>query len=146
MELKRKIQTIRTALKITSGPVPVGIAFIGWILDKTEKSDDPRLLAILDELPAAVWFAFGDNLEKYIAQVHDHDKKHGRKTFIFVMVNSVDAARHFAPQVDCLVVQGMSFINSNIDCASPLLMKVSKLGATGARSLLPFSVSYKLFS
>ncbi|KAJ7272945.1 2-nitropropane dioxygenase [Mycena rebaudengoi] len=105
-ELKAKIQTIRTALKITSGPVPVGIGFLGWVLDKTEKSDDPRLLAVLDELPAAVWFAFGDDLGKYIAQVHDHDKKHGRKTFIFVMVNSVAAAREFAPQVDCLVVQG----------------------------------------
>ncbi|KAJ6620359.1 2-nitropropane dioxygenase [Mycena sp. CBHHK59/15] len=106
--LKSNVQKIRTHLKIAPGtPVPVAIGFIGWILDITESSDDPRLLATLDELPAAIWFAFGTDLGKYIAQVHAHDKKHGRKTFVFVLVNSVESARHFAPEVDCLVVQGI---------------------------------------
>ncbi|KAJ6583816.1 2-nitropropane dioxygenase [Mycena sp. CBHHK59/15] len=97
--LKSKIQTIRTALGIASGePVPLAIGFIGWILDMTEPSDDPRLLAILDELPTAIWFAFSKDLGRYITQVHDHDKKHGRKTFIFAL--------RYAPECDCLVVQG----------------------------------------
>lgn len=36
-------------------PVPVAIGFIGWKLDKTEVSDDPRLPATLNdsEHPAA---------------------------------------------------------------------------------------------
>ncbi|KAJ7848391.1 hypothetical protein B0H13DRAFT_2238651 [Mycena leptocephala] len=105
--LKSKIQTIRTALGIASGePVPLAIRFIGWILDMTEPSDDPRLLAILDELPTAIWFAFSKDLGRYITQVHDHDKKHGRKTFIFVQVGSVASALRYAPECDCLVVQG----------------------------------------
>ncbi|KAJ7184456.1 2-nitropropane dioxygenase [Mycena filopes] len=107
-ELKTKIQKIRTDLKISKEtPVPLAIGFIGWILDMTEPSDDPRLLAVLDELPTAIWFAFGTDLSNYIAQVHAHDKKHSRKTFIFVQVNSVERALHYAPEVDCLVVQGI---------------------------------------
>ncbi|KAJ7460859.1 2-nitropropane dioxygenase [Mycena galericulata] len=106
-ELKKKIQKVRTDLKIEAGaPVPLAIGFIGWILDITEPSDDPRLLAVLDEQPTAIWFAFSLDLGKYIAQVHAHDKQHGRKTFIFVIVNSVERALHYAPEVDCLVVQG----------------------------------------
>ncbi|KAJ7436046.1 2-nitropropane dioxygenase [Mycena latifolia] len=107
--LKEKIQSVRRQLNITPGaPVPVAIGFVGWILDNTEVSDDPRLLAILDELPVAVWFALGVDLEKYIKQVHAHDKKTGRETFIFVHVNSVESARRaVAAGVDALVVQGI---------------------------------------
>ncbi|KAJ7672836.1 2-nitropropane dioxygenase [Mycena rosella] len=108
VELKEKIQKIRSALKTAQGtPVPIGIGFIGWILDMTEVSDDPRLEAILDEVPVAIWFAFGADLGKYIDQVRAYDERHGRKTFIFVIVNSVDDARRAALKgVDALVVQG----------------------------------------
>jgi nitronate monooxygenase len=40
-------------------PVPIAIGLIGWVLDITESSDDPCLLAILDEVPPSVWFAVG---------------------------------------------------------------------------------------
>ncbi|KAJ7477179.1 2-nitropropane dioxygenase [Mycena galericulata] len=108
-ELKEKIQNIRTLLNTAPGtPVPIAIGFIGWVLDTTEVSDDPRLLAILDEVPVAVWFAFGVDLGKYIDQVRTYDEKHGRKTFIFVIVNSVDHARQVTLKgVDALVVQGI---------------------------------------
>ncbi len=51
---------MRETLKIAPGAsVPVGIGFLGWILDFTEPSADPRLTAVLDEKPAAIWLAFG---------------------------------------------------------------------------------------
>jgi nitronate monooxygenase len=88
-------------------PVPIAIGFIGWILDITESSDDPRLLAILDELPTAVWLAFGGDLEKYIDQIQAHNRKTGRSTFIFVIVHSVEDVRRAAGKgVDAVVVQG----------------------------------------
>ncbi|KAJ7611652.1 2-nitropropane dioxygenase [Roridomyces roridus] len=122
-QLKAHIQTVRTSLKIEAGaPVPLVIGFIGWILDMTEPSDDPRLLAILDEQPTAIWFAFSSSLDKYIAQVHEHDKKHGRKTFIFAMVNSVERALHYAPQVDALVVQGQEAGGHGGSESPPLLV------------------------
>ncbi|KAF7367002.1 Nitronate monooxygenase [Mycena sanguinolenta] len=106
--LKEQIQKIRSSLNIPAGEtVPIVVGFLGWILDRTELSDDPRLIAVLDERPAAVWFAFGVNLEKYIDQVHAYNSKTGRNTFIFVIVNSVDDARRAAlHRVDAVVVQG----------------------------------------
>ncbi|KAF7343156.1 2-nitropropane dioxygenase [Mycena venus] len=95
--LKEQIQKIRASLDIPTGePVPVAIGFLGWILDRTESSDDPRLLAVLDENPAAVWFAFGVDLDKYIDQVHAYNKRTGRNTFIFVIISSVEDARRAA--------------------------------------------------
>lgn len=89
-------------------PVPVGVGFLGWILDKTETSDDPRIANVLDERPAAVWFAFGTDLGKYVAQVKAHDAHRPHKTIIFVIVNSVAEALQAANdwKVDVLVVQG----------------------------------------
>ncbi|KAF7339162.1 2-nitropropane dioxygenase [Mycena venus] len=107
--LREKIQEVRTRLNIAKGePVPIAIGFIGWILDMTESSDDPRLLAILDELPTAVWIAFGVDLDKYIDQIQAHNKKTGRNTFIFVIVHSVEDVRRAAGKgVDAVVVQGI---------------------------------------
>ncbi|KAJ7153971.1 2-nitropropane dioxygenase [Mycena crocata] len=107
--LKAQIQQIRTILKIADGePVPIVLGFLGWILDRTETSDDPRLLALLDEKPTAVWFAFGDDLKKYVAQVHAHGERTGRKTFVFVIIHSVEDARRAALNgVDAVVVQGV---------------------------------------
>ncbi|KAJ7654072.1 hypothetical protein DFH06DRAFT_1203584 [Mycena polygramma] len=87
--LKEQLYKIRTILKISAGePVPIAIGFLGWV-------------------PVAVWFAFGVDLDQYVDQVHAHDTKSGHKTFIFVIVSSVDDARRAALKgVDAVVVQG----------------------------------------
>ncbi|KAJ7664874.1 2-nitropropane dioxygenase [Mycena rosella] len=120
--MKEKIQSIRTHLKITPGtPVPIAVGFLGWILDKTEVSDEPRLLAILDELPVAVWFSFGDDLGKYIANVRAHDRGTERHTFIFVVISSVESARRFSlAGADALVVQGIEAGGHGAADAPPL--------------------------
>ncbi|KAJ7088219.1 2-nitropropane dioxygenase [Mycena crocata] len=107
--LQEKIRTVRSSLAIAPGTaVPIVIGFIGWILDMTEVSDDPRLSAILDEIPLAIWFAFGIDLKKYVDQVRAHDERSGRHTLIFVMINSVEEARRFVQNgVDAVVVQGI---------------------------------------
>nr|GAT55600.1 2-nitropropane dioxygenase [Mycena chlorophos] len=105
--IKQKIAAIRKLLGIThETPVPIAIGFIGWILDMTEVSDEPRLAATLDELPVAIWLSFGD-FGKYITQIREHDKKTGRTTFIFAQVGCLEDALRYAPEVDCLVIQGM---------------------------------------
>ncbi|KAJ8469702.1 hypothetical protein ONZ45_g16803 [Pleurotus djamor] len=111
--IRQNLRTIRKTLSIKEGtPVPVGVGFIGWILDMTEapESDDHRLLATLAEKPAAVWFAFGKDLGKYIAQVHQFNQSRtdGHKTAIFIIVNSVEYAMKAVNEwgVDVLVVQG----------------------------------------
>ena len=109
-------------------PVPVSVAFIGWILDNTEVSDDPRITPVLDELPTAVWFAFGNDLGKYIGQVHAYDAKRAHKTIIFVIVNSVAEALLAANEwkVDVLVVQGIPRLSPRyVSSTSDIRLQVS---------------------
>ena len=113
-ELKRNIQVARKRLNIAdNAPVPIGLGFIGWILDMTETSDDPRLISTLEEKPVALLFAFGTNLGSYITQVHDYDTKREHKTIVFVIVNSVEEALKAANEwkVDVIVAQGLILCN-----------------------------------
>jgi nitronate monooxygenase len=107
--LKEYFQSMRKSLKIPAGtPVPVGVGVIGWIADMTEGSDDQRIPTILAELPVAIWFAFGVDLGKWVAQVREYDATRTHKTLIFVIVNSVAEALRAADEwkVDVIVVQG----------------------------------------
>ncbi|KAG6888112.1 hypothetical protein C0992_009607 [Termitomyces sp. T32_za158] len=123
-ELKGYFRAIRGKLNIPDyAPVPIGIGFIGWILDKTETSDDPRIKTILEEKPMAIWFAFGEDLGKYISQVRAFDAERDHKTIIFVMINSVEAAVQAANewQVDVIVAQGIEAGGHGSSEAPPLL-------------------------
>jgi nitronate monooxygenase len=103
------MNSVRNSLHLGANvPVPMGIGLLGFVLDKTELSDDPRIPNVLEEMPAAVLFAFGDDLGKYIAQVRAIDAKRAHKTIIFATINSVAAAKVAVNEwkVDVLVVQG----------------------------------------
>ncbi|KAF8186875.1 2-nitropropane dioxygenase [Mycena galopus ATCC 62051] len=127
--LKDEIQKIRATLKVPpEEPVPIAVGFLGWILDRTETSDDPRLIAVLDERPAAVWFAFGVDIEKYVDQVQAYNTRTGRSTFIFVIVNSVEDARRAALHgVDAVVVQGNEAGGHGGADAPPLLVLLAAI-------------------
>ncbi|KZT04212.1 2-nitropropane dioxygenase [Laetiporus sulphureus 93-53] len=86
----------------------VGVGFLGWVLDKFNTEADPRLITVLDKEPAAVWFAFGHNLGKYVAQVRAHDADHDHKTLVFITVNTVEEAVRAANRwkADVIVAQG----------------------------------------
>jgi nitronate monooxygenase len=107
--LKDQLQTIRDITGTAPGePVQAGVGFLGWILDNSEASDDPRLPVVLAEKPVALFFAFGPDLGKYVAQVRAFDATRDHKTKIFTIVNSVEEARRatYEWKVDSLVVQG----------------------------------------
>ncbi|KAJ3782861.1 2-nitropropane dioxygenase [Lentinula aff. detonsa] len=107
--LVKEIQAARLITKTPSkAPVPIGVGLLGWILDKTEASDDPRIPAVLAERPVAIWFAFGVDLGKYVARVREYDAAREHKTIVFVIVNNVDEAVRAANEwkVEVLVVQG----------------------------------------
>lgn len=107
--IRDNFKLVREVLNIEPGAaVPIGIGCIGWVLDMTETSDDPRLRAILAEKPAAVWLAFGLDLGKYVMEIRAYDAQRDYKTIIFVMVNSVEDALKAQREwnVDVIVVQG----------------------------------------
>ncbi|TFK67256.1 2-nitropropane dioxygenase [Pluteus cervinus] len=108
-QLTKTLQSVRSILNTPSNePIPTGFGFIGWILDKTESSPEPCIPAVLAQRPKAIWFAFGDNLGKYIAQVREYDLKREHKTRVFVMVASVEQALRAANEwgADVIVAQG----------------------------------------
>ncbi|KAF9003920.1 2-nitropropane dioxygenase [Cyathus striatus] len=123
-DTKLEIAKARDSLGIKPGyPIPIGVGFIGWVLDKTEITDDPRIPSVLEEKPVAVWFSFGVNLRKYIDFVRTYDAKRDHKTIIFVIVNSVEEALRAANEwkVDVLVVQGIEAGGHGGSDAPPLL-------------------------
>ncbi|KZT70856.1 inosine monophosphate dehydrogenase [Daedalea quercina L-15889] len=83
----------------------VSVGFVGWVLDRSEPT---MVAAVLDKKVAAVLFAYGRNLGKYVAQVREHDATCEHKTLVFVTVNTVEEALNVTKEVkpDVLVVQG----------------------------------------
>ncbi|KAK0218988.1 2-nitropropane dioxygenase [Armillaria fumosa] len=127
-QLVNTLRTMRRDLNVApAASLPVGVGFISWILKLTESSDDPRLIRVLEELPKAIWFAFGDDLGDYIAQVRAYDGKRNFKTLIYVIVNSVEEALRATNkwQVDALVVQGIEAGGHGGAKAPPLLQLLS---------------------
>ncbi|THG93971.1 hypothetical protein EW026_g7399 [Hermanssonia centrifuga] len=123
-KLKETLQSARKTLKLAAdAPLPVGVGFLGWICDMTEASEDPRIGAVLDEKPTAVWFAFGNDLGKYVATVRAHDAKRAHKTKVFVCCNSVEEALIATNEwkADVLVAQGVEAGGHGSSHSPPLL-------------------------
>ena len=147
-DIKADFKLVREAINLRDGhPVPIGIGFIGWILDITEASDDPRLEAILEEKPMAIWFAFGVNLAKYVEQVKVYDSKREHKTLIFVVVSSVEDALRAANEwkVDVIVVQG-ALITLYLPLRISKIPQVSRRAGMEALKLHHYSPSFKQLS
>lgn len=109
-QIRKTLSTIRTRLGTPAGSaIPVGFGLIGWVLDKTEASEDPRIPAVLDAQPAAIYFAFGDDLGPYVARVRAYEAEREHKTLVFVCVNTVQEALRAANEwkADVLVAQGV---------------------------------------
>lgn len=109
-KLKSDLAEVRKSLGLASdSPIPVGVGFLGWCLDKTEVSSDPRIPAVLEQRPKAVLFAAGTDMGKYIAQVRQFDAQRNHKTIVFATVNSVEDALQATNdwKVDVLVAQGV---------------------------------------
>ncbi|KAF7794052.1 hypothetical protein EIP86_005180 [Pleurotus ostreatoroseus] len=123
-KLKETLQSARKTLKLPAdAPLPVGVGFLGWICDMTEVSEDPRIPAVLDEKPVAVWFAFGEDLSKYVATVRAYQAKRDFKSKIFVCCNSVEEAQIAANEwkVDVIVAQGVEAGGHGSSHSPPLM-------------------------
>jgi len=74
--------------------------------------DSPELELLniaLENNIKAIWFAFGNEIDRWVNFVRDHDRKNGKKTIVFVQVSSVEltlVAIHDW-KVDVIVAQGL---------------------------------------
>jgi hypothetical protein len=73
--------------------------------------DSPELELLniaLESNIKAIWFAFGNEIDRWVNFVRDHDRKNGKKTIVFVQISSVEltlVAIHDW-KVDVIVAQG----------------------------------------
>jgi nitronate monooxygenase len=106
---KKEIASVRRVLGVNPGlPLPIGAGFLCWRLDKDEEAGKQLVRAALDEHVKAVWFAFGQDLEKWIKFVRDHDAFSGSKTIIIVLLGTVSKIQAAIQdwKVDIVVAQG----------------------------------------
>ncbi|KAJ7366027.1 2-nitropropane dioxygenase [Mycena albidolilacea] len=136
--LKKEVQTFKDVVKLSPATqMPVGIGFLVWYLDAGHKE---LLVAALDLKVKAVFFAFGDHMDRWINFVKDYDQANGCCTIIFVVVHSgAQAAAPAALRADVVVAQGLRlFFESSYrqltrieagghgaSCAPPLMVQLS---------------------
>ncbi|KAJ3888773.1 2-nitropropane dioxygenase [Lentinula edodes] len=107
--------------KSSTGILPVGVGYLGWLLDKMPPEESETLLiAALRANVQALWFAFGCDLGKWIQYVRD--KSPERCPLIFVQVNSLDEAVHAVENLkaDVIVAQGIESGGHGGSYAPPL--------------------------
>lgn len=89
--------------------LPVGIGFLGWKLNEAGEGAFTMIDAALDNDVQAIWLAFGEDLGKYVQHIRTRDESTGRKTVVFIQVNSVADALKAVNELktDVVVAQGM---------------------------------------
>lgn len=108
----------------------IGVGFLGWKLEESDGKSAALLSIALDARVSAVWFAFGNDLERWVDLVRRTDAARANtlvdepvkphKTLVFVLVNSVQEARIAVEwQVDVLVAQGTLFPPSSSSILFP---------------------------
>jgi hypothetical protein len=111
-KLRRDLETARTILKVEPGsPLPIGVGFLGWILDKSETTSKELIALLFEYRVKAIWLSFGDNLTPWIEFVRELNQKSGGPSIlIFVQICSLQEALTAINEwkADVVVVQGLS--------------------------------------
>ncbi|OBZ66386.1 Nitronate monooxygenase [Grifola frondosa] len=118
-----------------SKPLPIGVGYLGWILEEHEDSAEQMLDISLNSHVQAIWFAAGNQLGRWIRAGNQ------RKTIIFVQVGSVEDALVALNEwkADVIVAQGAGRCPDKLGSAfrafSPK-RKISRHRVRGAREQL----------
>ncbi|KAJ7796105.1 2-nitropropane dioxygenase [Mycena leptocephala] len=129
-DFKQQLSLARSAFQSPSSThakaeFPVGVGYLAWQLEKHESPLVDLLPIALENNVQAIWFAFGENLGRWIQLVRDHDSRVGKdkKTLIFVQISTVKEALVATNEwtVDCIVAQGVESGGHGASYALPLL-------------------------
>ena len=127
--------------------LPFGIGFLGWVLDQFDFARD-ALQFCLDHPVDSIWLSFGDELEKYVKQLHEHNSRAtGKKIIIIVQVNTVEEARDAVGWgIDMLVLQGIEAGGHGRNTAPPAIDLLNQIVNAGIPNIPPFVVAGGLAS
>ncbi|KXN92708.1 Nitronate monooxygenase [Leucoagaricus sp. SymC.cos] len=89
-------------------PLKIGVGFLGWVLDENEEEGRKAIKVTLDSGVVGIWFAFGNDLYKWVEVVRKHDVENGKRTLIFVQFGLLEDVRIAVQdwKVDVIVAQG----------------------------------------
>ncbi|KAK7466500.1 hypothetical protein VKT23_005222 [Stygiomarasmius scandens] len=143
--LKSQINTAQTILESHKLDKSLfGVGFLAWQLDQRKDEAASLVTAALEHNIKAVWFAFGNDLEKWVKFVRDYDENHNKtdKTLVFIQVNSTQEARIAVEKwkIDVLVVQGIESGGHGSNRSPPLLTLLPSalsIPALGAGDSIP---------
>ena len=110
--LREELSSARSLLHSGGQPhsvrLPIGVGYLGWKLDEAGEKAYPFLDAALQSNVRAIWLSFGHDLGRWVDYIRDNDKETGRKTYVFIQVNSLEEALKAVNiwKADVLVAQG----------------------------------------
>ncbi|KAJ6581283.1 2-nitropropane dioxygenase [Mycena capillaripes] len=139
-DFKQQLSLARSAFQTPSAAhskfeFPVGVGYLAWQLEKPQSPLVDLLAIALEHNVPAIWFAFGEDLGRWIQFVRDHDSGKDKKTLIFIQISTVKEALVAVKdwKVDCIVAQGVESGGHGAGYALPLLnLLPSILAATSA--------------
>lgn len=96
--------------------LPVGVGYLGWRLDQAGDEAHLMLDASLQNGVRAIWLALGEDLGKWVDYIRQSDSMTGRRTLVFIQVNSLDEALTAVNEwkADVLVAQGKRLLRSYV--------------------------------
>ncbi|KIY52891.1 NPD-domain-containing protein [Fistulina hepatica ATCC 64428] len=128
--LASEIGLARTQLGLSADqPVPVGVGFFGWKLDKSPAEGEAQLRTALQNRVRAIWLAFGSDLGRWVAFVRAYDQANHARTIIFIQTSSPDEAYTALNDwgVDFVVAQGIEAGGHGPAAAPPVLTLIEKM-------------------
>ncbi|KAF8074766.1 2-nitropropane dioxygenase [Lyophyllum atratum] len=128
-KLRSEVDTARSLLQIDPlSPLPIGIGYLGWQLEKPNTPAEELLSVALDNNVQAVWLSFGAELQRWIKFIRASERKLGG-TKIFVQVTSVEEAltAFHDWKADVIVAQGNEAGGHGSSTASPLLTLLAEI-------------------
>lgn len=108
-KLVHELTLARNILKTPpTEPLPVGVGFIGWILDKSESLSKDLFPLLFEHRVKAIWLSFGDKLGHYVQYIRELSQQTGHNILVFILVSSLGEAQRAINEwkADVIVAQG----------------------------------------
>jgi len=123
---RRELKTARALLQVDEeSTLAIGVGFLAWQLDKQQPNALESIHIALEHHVKAIWLSYGEDLEKWIKYVREHDPRAGTENAvkIFVQISSVEdaliAANHW--KVDVIVAQGNEGGGHGVNASLPTM-------------------------
>ncbi|KAG5653329.1 hypothetical protein H0H81_001069 [Sphagnurus paluster] len=128
-KLRSEVESARSILQAdTQSPLPIGIGYLGWQLEKPNTPAQQLLSVALDNKVQAVWLSFGAQLQRWINFIRESEE-HPGATKIFIQVTSLEEALVAINtwKADVIVAQGIEAGGHGSSTSPPLLTLVSEI-------------------